>query len=353
MPALSVQDLHVRIKDAQILRGVSWSVEHGQTLGIVGESGSGKSMTVLAATGLVGPPLAQVTGRAVLGAPHSSGRSSGGPDGPASATLPDGGGQDLLTLSPAGRRAVRGRRIGFVFQDPATSLNPILDVERQLTEGLEEHLGMTRRAARGRALELLEMVGIPDPERRLRAYPHELSGGMRQRVMIAIALSCDPDVLIADEATTALDVTIQAQIIDAVRDLQERLGTAVVWISHDLGVVGGLADEVVVLYGGQVVEQADVLTLFAQRSHPYTEGLFASRPRLGSAGGHLTTIPGSPPDPRSLPAGCVFYDRCTLRSDPRCATHRPELVPLAPGHLVRSFCATPVRDAPLDPEETA
>src|SRR5690606_18093132 len=290
----------------------------GQTLGVVGESGSGKSMSVLAATGLVGPPTAQVSGQVLLGGA-------------------DGGTQDLLTLPREALRRVRGRRIGFVFQDPATSLNPVLTVERQLTEGLEEHLNMTRRAATARAVELLELVGIPDPHRRLNSYPHELSGGMRQRVMIAIALACEPQVVIADEATTALDVTIQAQILDAVRDLQERLGTATVWISHDLAVVGGLADEVAVMYGGLVLEQADVLTLFRERAHPYTDGLFAARPRLGAHETELVTIPGSPPDPRALPPGCVFWDRCTVRGDERCASQRPDLREVAPGHLVRSF----------------
>ena len=322
-PVLEVRDLRVQIGAAQIVGGVSWSVEQGQTLGIVGESGSGKSMSVLAATGLVGAPTAQVTGQVLL-ADDDDGRPP----------------RDLLTLSPEALRRVRGRGIGFVFQDPATSLNPVLSVERQLTEGLEEHLGMTRRAATSRAVELLELVGIPDPERRLRSFPHELSGGMRQRVMIAIALACEPKVLIADEATTALDVTIQAQILDAVRGLQERLGTATVWISHDLAVVGGLADQVAVMYGGQVLEQADVLTLFRERAHPYTEGLFAARPRLGSRGEELVTIPGSPPDPRALPQGCVFWDRCTVRGDERCAGQRPELREVAPGHLVRSFYTT-------------
>ncbi|HLT83685.1 MAG TPA: ABC transporter ATP-binding protein [Phototrophicaceae bacterium] len=316
--ALEVRDLRVRIGSAAIVGGVSWAVEPGQTLGIVGESGSGKSMSVLAATGLVGPPTAQVSGQVLLGDA-------------------DGGTQDLLTLPREALRRVRGRRIGFVFQDPATSLNPVLTVERQLTEGLEEHLNMTRRAATARAVELLELVGIPDPHRRLGSYPHELSGGMRQRVMIAIALACEPQVVIADEATTALDVTIQAQILDAVRDLQERLGTATVWISHDLAVVGGLADEVAVMYGGLVLEQADVLTLFRERAHPYTDGLFAARPRLGAHETELVTIPGSPPDPRALPPGCVFWDRCTVRGDERCASQRPDLREVAPGHLVRSF----------------
>lgn len=330
-PALDVRDLHVRIGGSHIVRGVSWSVAPGQTLGIVGESGSGKSMSVMAATGLVGPPRAQVEG---------------------SVRLADADGEpwEVLTMNGEQRRRTLGRRVGFVFQDPATSLNPILTVERQLTEGLEEHLGMTRRAARGRALELLELVGIPAPERRLAAYPHELSGGMRQRVMIAIALACDPAVLIADEATTALDVTIQAQILDAVRDLQERLGTAVVWISHDLAVVGGLADEVVVMYGGEVVEHAGTVALFRERAHPYTRGLFAARPRLGERTDRLTTISGAPPDPREIGGGCVFWDRCAVRADARCATEHPDLVEVRPGHRVRSFyAATTTRlPAPTD-----
>ncbi|MGC5629591.1 ABC transporter ATP-binding protein [Georgenia sp. Z1344] len=321
-PALEVQGLHVSIRDARIVRDVSWSVERGQTLGIVGESGSGKSMSVLAASGLMGSDRARVTGRSLLG--------------PA-ADDDDAGPVDLLTMSAEQRRRVRGRRIGFVFQDPATSLNPLLDVERQLTEGTIEHLGLTRRAARTRALELLELVGIPDPERRLGAYPHQLSGGMRQRVMIAIALACDPDLLIADEATTALDVTIQAQILDAVRDLRERLGTAVVWISHDLAVVGSIADEVVVMYGGEIVEQSETVELFRSTAHPYTRGLFESRPRAGGDGSPLTTIPGAPPDPRAVPPGCVFWDRCSVRGDARCESEHPELREVSPGHLARSW----------------
>lgn len=318
-----VERLSLRIGDAQILDDVTWSVAPGETLGIVGESGSGKSMSVLAATGLLPRAGAmQVNGRSFLGGEHPV--------------------ENLLALGSERLRRLRGPRIGFVFQDPATSLNPLLSVERQLTEGLEEHLGLTRRGARTRAIELLELVGIPDPERRLAAYPHQLSGGMRQRIMIAIALSCDPEVLIADEPTTALDVTIQAQITDVVADLQRRLGTAVVWITHDLGVVGAIADRIAVLYGGQVVEMGTVHDIFADPRHPYTRGLLASRPRIGHRGDELATIPGSPPDPRRLPTGCVFYDRCMIRSDARCATERPPLTQptRAPdGHLVRSFCA--------------
>ena len=319
-PVLAVEDLSVRIATrrgpAHVVNGVSWSVGAGETLAVVGESGSGKSVSVLSLLGLVPRPPATVTGTATFD------------------------GQDLIAMPERALQKVRGPGIGMVFQDPMTSLNPVLTVGRQLTEGMEVHLGYDRGRAEERAVELLDLVGIPSPRERLRAYPHHLSGGMRQRVMIAIALACEPQVLIADEATTALDVTIQAQILDAVRNLQERLGTATVWISHDLAVVGGLADNVVVMYGGQVLEEADVLTLFRERAHPYTEGLFAARPRLGADQSQLTTIPGSPPDVRELPAGCVFYDRCTVRKDHRCATERPELREISPGHLVRSFYTT-------------
>ncbi|OYO20526.1 ABC transporter ATP-binding protein [Enemella evansiae] len=320
-PLFALDDLTVRIGPAQIVSGVSWSVEPGQTLGIVGESGSGKSMSVLAATGLVPRPPAVIGGRALLGAGEQQ--------------------LDLLSMSARQLQQVRGRRIGFVFQDPASSLNPLLTVEKLLSEPMRAHLDLDRTALRRRALELLELVGIPDPERRLKAYPHELSGGMRQRVMIAIALSCDPEVLIADEPTTALDVTIQAQIISVVRDLQERLGTAVVWISHDLGVIGGIADNVVVCYGGQVVEEAPMDVLYRRHRHPYTRGLFAARPTLGEFDQPLSTIPGSPPDPRNLPPGCIFWDRCEVRTDPSCETERPALVEVAPDHRVRTRCVLP------------
>ncbi|HMO10085.1 MAG TPA: ABC transporter ATP-binding protein [Actinotalea sp.] len=315
--AFAVQDLDVVLgrgpRAAHVVRQVSWSVPRGGALGIVGESGSGKSQSVLAAAGLA-PQPSTVTGRALLR------------------------GQDLLALRPQALRRARGRGLGFVFQDPMTSLNPLLTVERQITEGLEEHLSMTRRAARARAKELLVMAGIPDPDRRLDAYPHQMSGGMRQRVMIATALSCEPEVLIADEPTTALDVTTQAQILDVVRELQHRIGTAVVWISHDLGVVGGLADEVVVMYGGQVVEQAPTLELHRSPQHPYTAGLLGARPRLGERQAELAAIPGAPPDPRDLPPGCVFWPRCPVRSDPRCEHERPPLTEVSPGHLARTFC---------------
>jgi peptide/nickel transport system ATP-binding protein len=260
-PALSVDGLSVRIGRREIVRGVSMAVEREQTLGIVGESGSGKSMTVLAATGLLDAPGAVVTGASVLA-----------------------GDQEIVGASARTLRHVHGGRIGFVFQDPGTSLNPLLTVERQITESLETHKHQTRRAARDRALELLEAVGLPEPQNRIHSYPHQLSGGQRQRVMVAIALACDPELLIADEPTTALDVTTQAQIITLIRDLQHDFGTAVVWISHDLGVIGEVADTVTVLRDGTVTEQADVDEIFDHPREPYTRELLSARPVLGSSG---------------------------------------------------------------------
>jgi peptide/nickel transport system ATP-binding protein len=264
-PVLSVKDLGVRIGARDIVRAVSFDVHRESTLGIVGESGSGKSMTVLAATGLLDAPGAVVTGTSTL---------IGGDSTPT----------QLVGASARALREVHGGRIGFVFQDPGTSLNPLLTVERQITESLETHRRMTRRQANGRALELVEAVGLPDPQTRLSSYPHQLSGGQRQRVMIAIALACDPEVLIADEPTTSLDVTTQAQIIDLVRDLQRDFGTAVVWISHDLGVIGQVADEVTVLQNGAVVEQAPILDVFDAPQQDYTRQLLSSRPLIGVSG---------------------------------------------------------------------
>lgn len=262
--ALSVRDLRVRI-GREIVRGVSFDVERESTLGIVGESGSGKSMTVLAATGLLDAPGAVVSGTSTL---------RGGDVAPT----------QLVGASARVLREVHGGRIGFVFQDPGTSLNPLLTVGRQITESLEAHRNMTRRQADSRALELIEAVGLPDPPTRLGSYPHQLSGGQRQRVMIAIALACDPELLIADEPTTSLDVTTQSQIIDLVRDLQRDFGTAVVWISHDLGVIGQVADDVTVLRDGTAIEQAPVLEVFDDPQQPYTRELLASRPLIGAPG---------------------------------------------------------------------
>jgi oligopeptide/dipeptide ABC transporter ATP-binding protein len=312
---LDVRDLAVRIGPAEIVNGVSFTVPRGGTLGIVGESGSGKSMTVLAATGLIDSPPARVSGSSLLD------------------------GQDIVAMDAKQLRGVHGKRIGFIFQDPSTSLNPVLPVERQITEAPRFHLGLTRREARRRALELLEAVGIPDPQSRLSSYPHQLSGGMKQRVMIAVALACDPELLVADEPTTALDVTTQAQILEQVEQLQESRGMSVIWISHDLGVVSGIADRVAVLYGGQIVESAPLEELFTDPRHPYTRGLMAARPQTAHGKGELAVIPGSPPDPKHLPEGCLFWDWCPVRGDPRCETERPPETSVGADHVVRTFYA--------------
>ena len=315
-PVLAIEGLTVSFGgsrgEAKVVDGVDWTVHRGETLAVVGESGSGKSMTVLAATGLA-PRGARVGGGVRLL------------------------GDDFSAMSDDERRNARGRSIGFVYQDPMTSLNPVMTVGRQVTEACEEHLGMSRQDARARAVELLELVGIPSPEQRVDAYPHQFSGGMRQRVVIAMALATDPVLLIADEATTALDVTTQAQILELVASLQERLGTAVVWITHDLGVVAGIADRVAVMYGGRVVEHGTVDAIFAEPAHPYTRALLAARPEPGTRADELATIPGTPPLPTAMPEGCAFWPRCPVRGDERCATEEPPLVEIAPGHAVRTF----------------
>ncbi|ORB25535.1 dipeptide ABC transporter ATP-binding protein [Mycolicibacterium parafortuitum] len=261
MTVLGVKDLSVRIGSRTIVDGVSFDVDREKTVGIVGESGSGKTMTVLAATGLLDAPGARVSGSSTLA-----------------------GDIELVGAAPKVLRSVHGARVGFVFQDPGTSLNPLLTLERQITESLQTHRNMTRRAATERAVELLDAVGLPDPQTRLHAYPHQLSGGQRQRVMIAIALACDPELLIADEPTTALDVTTQAQIIELVRALQRDFGTAVVWISHDLGVIGQVADEVTVIRDGVAVEQAPIMEVFDHPRDDYTRDLLAARPVLERSG---------------------------------------------------------------------
>ena len=314
-----VENLSLKIGKNQILKEVSWSVSRGETLGIVGESGSGKSMSVLAASGLLPKFRKNITGEAFL-ALESDQRS-------------------LLDMPSSEIRKLRGSRIGFVFQDPQSSLNPLMTVEQQLSEMIKLHMKLKGKKLQARLEELLELVGIADPERRLKAYPHELSGGMRQRVMIAIALSCDPDVLIADEPTTALDVTIQAQIVELVQQLQKRLGMAVVWISHDLSLVGQLADRIVVMYGGEILESCETKQLFANPRHPYTQALLASKPTMDKSI-KLSTIPGSPPLSTEDVDRCVFYERCQFKSDSRCATERPPLTPVNgdESHLVRTFC---------------
>jgi len=286
------------------VNGVSFELRPGEFLGVVGESGSGKSVTMMSLLKLIPMPPGEI------------------PNGVAE--FDDA---DLLSLSPADLRRVRGGQIGFIFQDPMTSLNPVLTIGKQLSEPVMLHTGANRREAKARAIELLELVGIPDAATRFRAYPHELSGGMRQRVMIAMALACEPQVIIADEPTTALDVTIQAQIIETVRDLREKMGTAVIWITHDLGVVAGLADRVVVMYGGRIVEEAPVATLYSRPSHPYTQGLLNSLPSIDEKGRALESIPGQPPSLLSDPVGCSFAPRCPHAFD-RCLSETPVLAPI-------------------------
>ena len=304
LPVLDVKGLktvfQTRSGEVHAVNSVSFDVKAGELLGVVGESGSGKSVTMMSLIGLLPSPPADVKDGEVLF-----------------------DGQDLLKIAANDLRHVRGGKIGFVFQDPMTSLNPVFTVGHQLMEPLRIHMGMRKPEARARAKELLELVGIPDAERRLKDYPHQFSGGMRQRVMIAIALACDPKVLIADEPTTALDVTIQAQIIELVKELREKLGMAIIWITHDLGVIAGIADRVMVMYGGQVVEQAPVRELFTNPQHPYTRALLQTIPSVrGERAEKLNVIEGQPPILGAAPSACPFRDRCTYRFD-RCEAENP------------------------------
>ena len=287
---LSVSNLGVCFttehRPVQAVDGLSFTLRRGQTLGIVGESGSGKSQSVLALMGLLAAN-GHVSGRAMFD------------------------GVNLLTLSVQRLNLLRGNRIAMIFQDPMTALNPYLRVSRQMTEVVQHHLGMTRQHAREHAIAALSAVHIPDAAQRIDMYPHEFSGGMRQRVMIAMALLCEPDVLIADEPTTALDVTVQAEILVLLRELQARRGTAIIFITHDLGVVASLCDEVVVMYGGKMMERANVYALFNSPLHPYTAGLLASVPKLDEGNERLYSIPGSPPDMSRPQPGCGFAARCS------------------------------------------
>ena len=298
------------------VNAVSFHLDRGELLGVVGESGSGKSVTMMSLIGLLPSPPADICAGSVM--------------------LGD---RDLLKISADDLRDVRGARIGFVFQDPMTSLNPVFTVGNQIMEPLIRHMGLNRKQARARAIDLLELVGISDAANRLNSYPHQYSGGMRQRVMIAIALSCDPDVLIADEPTTALDVTIQAQILELIKDLRQKLGMAIIWITHDLGVIAGIADRVMVMYGGQVVEQAPVKELFANPQHPYTRALLKTIPALtGHREARLQVIEGQPPIMMAEPVACAFRDRCAHAFD-RCARENPQrratdAKPLGRGHDV-------------------
>ena len=311
---LEVQDLRTTFNTSagrvQAVDGVSWDIAEGETVALVGESGCGKSVSALSIMRLVAPPTGRIDGGRILFK-----------------------GRNLLDLSEEQMQHVRGREIAMVFQEPMTSLNPVLTIGRQLTEGLEIHMKMDKAAARARAIELLGMVGIPDPERRLSQYPHQFSGGMRQRMMIAMALACNPSLILADEPTTALDVTIQAQILELMRDLSRRLGVAMLIITHNLGVVARYADRVNVMYAGRIIERATAAELYANPRHPYTLGLLRSVPRLDEPRrARLDPIEGQPPDLTRLPAGCAFRPRCAFRVA-RCEKEAPPLEAVDSGHV--------------------
>ena len=311
---LEIEDLRTQFFTSggtvKAVDGISYNVEEGETVAIVGESGCGKSVSALSILRLIPNPPGEIVGGSIRFA-----------------------GRDLRALSDAEIRKVRGRDIAMVFQEPMTSLNPVLTIGRQLTETVMHHLGVDQEAADARAVELLEFVGIPDPKRRLRQYPHHFSGGMRQRVMIAIALSCEPRLIIADEPTTALDVTIQAQILELMKDLTRKLGVALIVITHNLGVVARYADRVNVMYAGKIIERGNARDVYGRPCHPYTLGLLASVPRLDQPRGtRLVPIVGQPPDLARLDEGCAFRPRCRFAED-RCATGIPELEPVGEEHF--------------------
>jgi oligopeptide transport system ATP-binding protein len=331
-PLLEVRNLQVQFKTqdgvVKAVSDVSFHLERGETLGIVGESGSGKSVTALALMRLIpSPPGKIVAGQVMFD------------------------GENLLDYSEEEMRHVRGNRIAMIFQDPMTSLNPVLTIGRQITESLELHMKLTGNEARKRAVELLSMVGIPSPSRRLDDYPHQFSGGMRQRVMIAMGLSCNPELLLADEPTTALDVTIQAQILDLINRLKNETGTAVILITHDMGVVAGMADRVNVMYAGRVVEEGATSEIFANPRMPYTIGLLRSIPRLDEQEGRkLTPIRGLPPDLINLPAVCPFSPRCDYFVAGKCDAQVPPLRPVGPDH--RAACLFDITlDTPIPDQE--
>jgi oligopeptide/dipeptide ABC transporter ATP-binding protein len=321
MPLLEVEGLstHFFVREGVVraVDGVSFSVESGQTLGVVGESGCGKSVTALSIVGLIPKP----PGRIVSGSIRFEGR-------------------ELTTLSERELEDVRGAKIAMIFQDPMTSLNPTLTIGTQIVETIRRHLGLSKSEARKRAADLLEQVRIPRAAALLKDYPHHLSGGMRQRVMIAIAISCKPKLLIADEPTTALDVTVQAQVLSVLEELRDAYEMAMIIITHDMGVIAETADEVAVMYGGQIVEQASAAELYARPEHPYTEALLGALPQIDNRDvreRHLATIPGRPPDLLNPPVACRFAPRCRYAGlDDNCATVPPEIREIRPGHWVRS-----------------
>ncbi|BCR04407.1 dipeptide/oligopeptide/nickel ABC transporter ATP-binding protein [Desulfuromonas versatilis] len=315
-PLLDVRDLKTYFFTSsglvKAIGGIDFSIGEGETLALVGESGCGKSMTALSLLRLVPPPGKIVEGEIFFR------------------------GEDLLHIPEAEMRRIRGNQIAMIFQEPMTSLNPVFRIERQIGEVLRLHKGLDAAAARDAAIDLLHQVGIPSPEQRVREYPHQLSGGMRQRVMIAMALACDPRLLIADEPTTALDVTIQAQIMELLLHLKQERNMATLLITHDLGVVAESADRVAIMYGGLMMEYAPVEAIFASPRHPYTQGLLACIPRLGEKRRRLQPISGQVPSPENLPPGCSFLERCPEAFAP-CRQKLPPLREVAPGHLVRCW----------------
>jgi oligopeptide/dipeptide ABC transporter ATP-binding protein len=333
-PLLEVRGLrtsfYTRDGVVRAVDGIDFHVDRGEIMGLVGESGCGKSVTSLSILRLVVKPGVIEAGEVVFD------------------------GTDLLKVSSEEMRKIRGDRISMVFQQPTSSLNPVWEVGRQIEEVLRIHRNLKGKVAEARALELLHMVGIPDPQRRLKSFPHEMSGGMAQRVMIAMALACEPELLIADEPTTALDVTIQAQILDLMRNLRDETGTAIVLITHDLGVVAEMCDRVAVMYAGEIVEQTDVTTLFRDPLHPYTQGLIGSIPVVGNVKDELAVIPGGVPNLIDLPKGCRFAPRCLTRVEQDVVLAldvHPNLQPVGPGHTVRCWVYHDVQGEPLPRSE--
>ncbi|WP_165989773.1 ABC transporter ATP-binding protein [Streptomyces sp. YIM 98790] len=326
VPLLEVRDLqvefHTRDGVAKAVNGVNYSVEAGETLAVLGESGSGKSVTAQAIMGILDMPPGRIAGGQILYR-----------------------GQDLLTMSEEQRRKIRGDKIAMIFQDALSALNPVLTVGYQLAEMFRVHRGMSRREAKARAIDLMDKVRIPAARERVNDYPHQFSGGMRQRIMIAMALALEPDLIIADEPTTALDVTVQAQVMDLLAELQREYRMGLILITHDLGVVADVADKIAVMYAGRIVERADVHDLYRRPAHPYTKGLLDSVPRLDHKGGELYAIKGLPPSLTSLPAGCAFSPRCAAATD-LCRSQTPAVVPVAPGRVAACHHWKETLDAP-------
>ena len=326
-PLLEVIDLKAQFQlqqgVVQALNGVNFSLAEGQVLGIVGESGCGKSVTALSLMRLINPP-GRITGGQVF-------------------LYDDNGKADLLTMPANEVRRLRGNKVSMIFQDPVTSLNPVLTVGYQVAEPFKFHHAMDSHEAKEAAIQLLDRVGIPQARLRFKHYPHEFSGGMRQRVMIAMALACRPRLLIADEPTTALDVTIQAQIIDLINELVQEANTAVIIITHDMGVIASMADDVAVMYAGRIVEYGSLHQVFRKSQHPYTQALMGAIPRLRSFGERLTIINGGPPSPTERIVGCSFYPRCNARQ-PHCAMDTPPLADIATGHTCACLLAVPTQD---------